>query len=79
MCGRYVVAKTLMASMPALFEDVGGWEPDLENFNMTPGTDVPIASLSLTLAAVLISGLVWIYLATRVALRGRLAGALVNE
>jgi putative SOS response-associated peptidase YedK len=31
-----------MASMPALFEDVGGWEPDLENFNMTPGTDVPI-------------------------------------
>lgn len=42
MCGRYVVSKTLMASMPALFEDVGGWEPDLENFNMTPGTDVPI-------------------------------------
>jgi putative SOS response-associated peptidase YedK len=31
-----------MASMPALFEDVGGWEPDLENFNMTPGTDVPV-------------------------------------
>jgi putative SOS response-associated peptidase YedK len=31
-----------MASMPALFEDVGGWEPDFENFNMTPGTDVPI-------------------------------------
>ena len=42
MCGRYVVAKTLMDAMPALFEDVGGWEPDLENFNMTPGTQVPI-------------------------------------
>jgi putative SOS response-associated peptidase YedK len=28
--------------MPALFEDVGGWEPDFENFNMTPGTEVPI-------------------------------------
>ena len=42
MCGRYVVSKTLMESMPALFEDVGGWEPDFENFNMTPGTEVPI-------------------------------------
>lgn len=42
MCGRYVVAKTLVTSIPALFDGVEGWEPAFENFNMTPGTDVPI-------------------------------------
>jgi len=40
---------------------------------------VPYASLALTLAAVLISGALWTWLATALALRGRLLDALRNE
>jgi len=46
---------------------------------LSPGADVPYFSLALTLAAVLISGAVWTWLATELALRGRLLDALRNE
>ena len=46
---------------------------------LSPGADVPYASLTLTLAAVLISGVVWTWLATALALRGGLLDALRNE
>jgi putative ABC transport system permease protein len=43
------------------------------------GTKAPYLSLSVTLGAVLLAGLVWTYLATRLALRGPLLEALRNE
>ncbi|MCS6777778.1 MAG: FtsX-like permease family protein [Chloroherpetonaceae bacterium] len=45
----------------------------------TPGAEVPVASLSLTLLAVLVSGLLWTLGATAVALRGSLLDALRND
>ena len=45
----------------------------------SPGTEVPYLSLVLTLAAVLISGAVWTWIATALALKGRLLDALRNE
>ena len=44
-----------------------------------PGADVPILSLALTLLAVLLSGFVWTWGATTLALRGPLLKALRNE
>ena len=46
---------------------------------LSPGAGVPYVSLTLTLAAVLISGAVWAWFATSLALRGRLLDALRNE
>jgi putative ABC transport system permease protein len=46
---------------------------------LTPGTRLPYGSLALTLAAVLLNGLLWTWLATRYALRGNLLAALRNE
>ena len=46
---------------------------------MSPGSQIPYASLALTLSAVLLNGLLWTWLATRFALRGRLLDALRNE
>ena len=46
---------------------------------LSPGTDVPYISLALTLGAVFISGFLWTWLATALALRGRLMDALRNE
>ena len=46
---------------------------------LSPGAEIPYASLALTLGAVLISGLIWTWLATRFALRARLLDALKNE
>jgi len=46
---------------------------------LSPGTDVPYVSLALTLAAVLVSGALWTWVATAAALRGRLIEALRNE
>jgi ABC-type antimicrobial peptide transport system permease subunit len=46
---------------------------------LTPGRVAPYRSLLLTLAAVLANGALWTWLATRVALRGRLLDALRNE
>jgi ABC-type antimicrobial peptide transport system permease subunit len=46
---------------------------------LTPGSHLPIHSLSLTLAAVLLNGILWTWLATRYALRGELLAALRNE
>jgi putative ABC transport system permease protein len=43
------------------------------------GTGFPIRSLALTLAAVLVNGFVWTWIATRVATRGNLLAALRNE
>jgi hypothetical protein len=45
----------------------------------SPGASLPLRSLAITLAAVLVSGLVWTGLATAVALRGRLLEALRGE
>jgi ABC-type antimicrobial peptide transport system permease subunit len=46
---------------------------------LSPGTHLPYGSLALTLGAVLVNGLSWTWMATRVALRGRLLDALRNE
>jgi putative ABC transport system permease protein len=46
---------------------------------LSPGGEIPWRSLPLTLAGVLLNGLVWTWLATRVALRGELLAALRNE
>jgi putative ABC transport system permease protein len=46
---------------------------------LSPGAEIPYASLAGTLGAVLLSGWVWTWLAARVALRGRLLDALRNE
>jgi putative ABC transport system permease protein len=43
------------------------------------GTEVPYLSLSITLAAVFVAGLVWTWAATRLALRGPLLEALRSE
>jgi hypothetical protein len=46
---------------------------------LAPGAEVHYLSLGVTLAGVLISGLLWTWLATRFALRGELLKALRNE
>jgi hypothetical protein len=46
---------------------------------LSPGSQIPYLSLALTLAAVVINGLIWTWLATRFALRGKLIEALRNE
>jgi ABC-type antimicrobial peptide transport system permease subunit len=46
---------------------------------LAPGSDIHYLSLGVTLAAVLVSGIVWAWCATWVALRGRLLDALRNE
>jgi ABC-type lipoprotein release transport system permease subunit len=46
---------------------------------ISPGTQLPCASLALTIAAVLLNGLLWTWLATACALRGNLLAALRNE
>ncbi|MHC4336514.1 MAG: ABC transporter permease [Planctomycetota bacterium] len=45
----------------------------------SPGADVPYFSLAITIAAIAISGLVWIWTAAAFALSGRLLDALRNE
>jgi ABC-type antimicrobial peptide transport system permease subunit len=46
---------------------------------VSPGTQLPYGSLALTLAAVLLNGLLWTWLAMGHALRGNLLAALRNE
>ncbi len=46
---------------------------------LTPGRPLPVGSLALTLAGVLLNGALWTWLATRYALRGNLLEALRNE
>ncbi|HVM47185.1 MAG TPA: FtsX-like permease family protein [Candidatus Acidoferrum sp.] len=46
---------------------------------LSPGTHLPYASLALTLAIVLLNGLLWTWLATAYALKGNLLAALRNE
>jgi hypothetical protein len=46
---------------------------------VSPGTQLPYGSLALTLAAVLLNGLLWTWIATGYALRGDLFAALRNE
>lgn len=42
MCGRYVVAKTLSGDLPDLLENLEGWNPEFENFNIPPTATVPV-------------------------------------
>ncbi|HZV33287.1 MAG TPA: ABC transporter permease [Verrucomicrobiae bacterium] len=46
---------------------------------LSAGSQIPYASLAFTLAGVLLNGLIWTWVATRFALRGRLVDALRNE
>jgi ABC-type antimicrobial peptide transport system permease subunit len=46
---------------------------------LSPGSQIPYGSLGVTLLGVLLNGLLWTWLATRFALRGRLLDALRNE
>jgi len=45
----------------------------------SPGADIPYVSLTLTLCAVALSGVLWTWFATILALRGQLLSALRNE
>ena len=45
----------------------------------SPGSDIPYISLTVTLLAILSSGVLWTWLAARLALRGPLLAALRNE
>jgi hypothetical protein len=45
---------------------------------LSPGAQKPGVSLALTLVAVLVNGALWTWLATVVAMRGRLLDALRN-
>ncbi len=45
----------------------------------SPGADIPYASLTVTLFAILVSGALWTWIATRLALRGPLLSALRDE
>jgi len=46
---------------------------------LSPGSQLPVASLALTLVAVLLNGAAWTWAATRLALRGDLLSALRSE
>jgi ABC-type antimicrobial peptide transport system permease subunit len=46
---------------------------------LSPGTQLPYVSLGVTLAAVLVNGVLWTQLASWYALRGNLLEALRNE
>lgn len=46
---------------------------------VAPGVEVPLAALGGLLAAVVLTGIAWIYVAARLALRGRLLDSLRNE
>ena len=43
------------------------------------GTEVPYLSLTLTIAAILLSGMLWIWLAATLAMKGEMLQALRNE
>jgi ABC-type antimicrobial peptide transport system permease subunit len=58
------VVAAALAVMPAMAE---------------PGRHVPYATMSITLAAVLVSGIIWVVIATWAALRGNLVEALRSE
>ncbi|MDB6023868.1 MAG: FtsX-like permease family protein [Verrucomicrobiales bacterium] len=58
------IAAALLAVLPAL---------------ISPRGDIPYESLAITLGAILLSGLLWTWVATRAALRGELLKALRNE
>jgi ABC-type antimicrobial peptide transport system permease subunit len=45
----------------------------------TPGAQVPYYSLTITVAAIMVSGLLWIWIATAFAFSGKLLDALRNE
>ena len=45
----------------------------------SPGAEIPYASLTVTLFAILLSGALWTWVATRLALRGQLLSALRDE
>lgn len=42
VCGRYVVAKTLSGALPDLLENLEGWNPEFENFNIPPTAEIPV-------------------------------------
>jgi threonine/homoserine/homoserine lactone efflux protein len=46
---------------------------------LSPGAELPYRSMALTLAGVCVSGLLWTWLATLLALRGRIIEALRNN
>ena len=45
----------------------------------SPAAEIPYGSLALTLGSVLVSGAVWTWLATLLALRGKIVEALRNN
>ena len=46
---------------------------------LSPRAEISVLTLTITLAGMLVSGMLWTWLATRFALRGRLLAALRNE
>jgi NhaP-type Na+/H+ or K+/H+ antiporter len=46
---------------------------------LSPRAELPVLTLTVTLGGVLFSGMLWTWLATRFALRGKLLAALRNE
>lgn len=44
MCGRFVVTKNLSEALPDLLANLADWDPEFVNYNVAPGTDIPIVT-----------------------------------
>jgi ABC-type antimicrobial peptide transport system permease subunit len=69
--GALLVVGLLVGGAAALVAVLPEW--------LRPGSDLPMASMAVTLGLVLVSGLIWTWAATRLALKGSLLPALRNE
>jgi len=77
--GRMVIAEHAGLLVGGLVLGVGAAVVAVLPNVLSPTANVPYLNLTLTLAAVLLSGLLWTWLATGAALRGRLLDGLRNE
>lgn len=44
MCGRFVITKNLSEALPDLLANLADWDPEYVNYNVAPGTDIPIVA-----------------------------------
>ncbi len=77
--GRVVLVEHAGLLLAGLFLGVGAALLAVLPSVLSPTGELPFTGLGLTLGAVLVSGWIWTWLATRAALRGRLLDGLRNE
>ncbi|MFM1945633.1 MAG: hypothetical protein RI897_4615 [Verrucomicrobiota bacterium] len=77
--GRVVLVEHAGLLLAGLFLGVGAALLAVLPSVLSPSGELPVTGLGLTLGAVLVSGWVWTWFATRAALRGRLLDGLRNE